>query len=89
MKKATNTFAANLKVRASMEWLWLLAIVLVPLTIVPPNSIVTGFIQVPKVFIFRTIVLILLTLVVWDWALIKQKNPQNVFKIPSFSNLVS
>ena len=89
MKKATNTLAANLKVRASMEWLWLLAIVLVPLTIVPPNSIVTGFIQVPKVFIFRTIVLVLLTLVVWDWALIKHKNPQNVFQIPSFSNLVS
>lgn len=74
MKKTMPVLPVNVKTRTAMEWLWLAAIILVPLMIIPPNTLVTGFIQIPKVFVFRSIVLILLTLAIWDWALLKNKN---------------
>lgn len=56
------------RIRATMEWLWLAAAISVPL-IMMPDTFMAGFIQMPKVFLFRTIVLVLGALWVWEWAL--------------------
>ena len=50
----------------AIEASWLVAIALVPLAIAP-ESMMAGFVQVPKVFLIRSIALLLVVLVAFDW----------------------
>jgi O-antigen ligase len=52
----------------AMEACWLIALVLVPLVIMP-EGFMQGFIQVPKVFVLRTVAFVLVVLLALEWTL--------------------
>jgi O-antigen ligase len=62
-----NTTPTQTTLRTAIEFGVLAFVALVPLAIMP-ESLVAGFIQVPKVFLARSIALLLLVLVAFDWA---------------------
>ena len=58
---------AIVKLRAAIEALWLIAAFLVPILILPDRAMV--FVESPKVALLRGIAVIMLGLMVWEWAL--------------------
>ena len=66
--RAIAPISVVIRIRAVMEWLWLGAAFSVPLVMMP-DTFMAGFIQMPKVFILRTVVLLLGVLWAWEWAL--------------------
>ncbi len=67
--RTVEPLSAVIRVRTVMEWLWLAAIVLVPLVMMR-DTIMIGFIQMPKVFVFRTLALALAALWALEWSLL-------------------
>jgi len=65
--RAVAPSSVVVRIRTAMEWLWLGAIVLVPI-IMMPDTLAVGFIQMPKVFVFRTIALALVALWSLEWS---------------------
>ena len=51
----------------AIEASWLAAACLIPLLVMHENWM-SGFIQVPKVFVFRTLALLLVVLIAFEWA---------------------
>lgn len=58
------------RIRTAVEALWLIALVLVPIAILPDRAMT--FIESTKVAVYRLIAVALVGLMVWEWALTRQ-----------------
>ena len=75
------TSPANRRIQRAFEAGWILAVVLVPLASWPESEML-GFIQIPKVFLMRTIAMYFLALLALEWA-ISNRNDSSSNKFTS------